>query len=136
MAEIVAHMNSRPAPADSPAWMAPLSGLLIAAALTVAGLAPDGTWPRLGTGVAGAALALLAGSLAGAVRSGERVGGVWGRVRRRWTVVLLSCVAIVLCSLTASPELRGVYAGAGIVCGLALWVALRAVGRVNPARRS
>ncbi|MFD6334582.1 hypothetical protein ACFWGI_34110 [Streptomyces niveus] len=60
------------------------------AALTVAGLAPDGTWPRLGTGVAGAALALLAGSPA----------------------------------------------GAGIVCGLALWGALRAVGRVNPARRS
>ncbi|MGW6509408.1 hypothetical protein [Streptomyces niveus] len=84
----------------------------------------DGTWPRLGTGAAGA------------VRSGERVGGVWGRVRRRWAVVSLSCVAIVLCSLTASPELRGVYAAAGVVCGLALWVALRAVGRVNPARRS
>ncbi|MFD4768542.1 hypothetical protein [Streptomyces niveus] len=136
MAEIVADMNSRPAPADSPAWVPPISGLLIAAALTVAGLAPDGTWPRLGTGVAGAVLALLAGSLAGAVRSGERVGGVRGRFRRRWAVVSLSCVAIVLCSLTASPELRGVYAGAGIVCGIALWVALRAVGRVNPARRS
>ncbi|MFE4611773.1 hypothetical protein ACFRK5_26015 [Streptomyces niveus] len=48
----------------------------------------------------------------------------------------LSGVAIILCSLTASPELRGVYAAAGVVCGLALWVALRAVGRVNPARRS
>ncbi|MFB8442885.1 hypothetical protein ACFC7A_27935 [Streptomyces niveus] len=129
-------MNSRSAPADSPAWVPPLSGLLIAAALTVAGLAPDGIWPRLGTGVAGAALALLAGSLAGAVRSGERVGGVWGRVRRGRAVVSLSCVAVVLCSLTASPELRGVYAAAGIVCGLALWVALRAVGRVNPARHS
>jgi threonine/homoserine/homoserine lactone efflux protein len=49
--------------------------------------------------------------------------------------VSLNCVAIV-CSLTASPEPRGVYVAAGIVCGLALWVALRAVGRVNPARRS
>ncbi|MEV8397883.1 hypothetical protein [Streptomyces niveus] len=83
----------------------------------------DGTWPRLGTGAAGA------------VGSGERVRGV-GRIRRRWAVVSLSRVAIVLCSLTASPELRGVYAAAGVVCGIALWVALRAVGRVNPARRS
>lgn len=129
-------MNSRPASANGSAWVPPVSGLLIAAALTVAGLAPDDTRLRLGTAAASAVLALLAGVPVLAVRTGEGMRGVWEGVRRRWAVVSLSCVAILLCSLTASPELRGLYAAVGVVCGIGLWIALRAVGRVNPARRS
>ncbi|MFC8074114.1 hypothetical protein ACFUN8_01075 [Streptomyces sp. NPDC057307] len=125
MAEILADMNSRPAPAHRPTWLPPVSGLLVAAALTVAGLAPDGAWPRLGTAAAGAALALLAGALVVAVRTREGIRGAWGGIRRRWAVVVLSCAAILLCSLGASPELRRMYVAAGVLGGGAMWVALR-----------
>ena len=76
MAETLAAMNTRPASANSSAWVPPVSGLLIGAAVTVAGLAPDDTRLRLAT------------------------------------------------------------AAAGILCGIGRWIALRAVGRVNPPQRS
>ncbi|MFJ4188907.1 hypothetical protein [Kitasatospora sp. NPDC089509] len=108
-----------------PGWAPPLCGLLVAGAITMAGLAPDDALLRLAAIAGGALLAALALAVLWRIRVRQGLHGIRGRARS--TVVdLATCAAVyVVLGLGAMPETRLVYAGLGVVAGVAAWLALR-----------
>jgi membrane associated rhomboid family serine protease len=108
-----------------PSWVPPVFGLLTAASITVAGLAPSNTWWRLATLVAGVAIAVSAGLLILAVRARQGIKGVRGPARKQWTTLVICGVAILISLFNSQPQMRWAFAGVGIAGGIAMWIVLR-----------
>lgn len=116
------HASARLAP---PPWVAPVSGLLIAGAIALGGLAPAAAWLRLVTIAAGVLLAVAAVLVALVPRSRRGIRGVRGPARDSWISILVSGIAFFISMTGAAPQTRWVYTGLGVVVGLVTWVALR-----------
>lgn len=108
-----------------PRWAPPVCGLLVWAAMALAGYSPSPGWLKALAILVGVLLALAAAAVVFGFRARQGVVGLRGPAREQWTTVLTACVAVLVCALGASPDLRWIFAGAGLVAGVYTWLTLR-----------
>ncbi|MFF1418796.1 hypothetical protein [Streptomyces sp. NPDC058280] len=108
-----------------PRWAPPTCAVLVAAALALAGAGSSNGLLKALTVAAGLLCALAAAQLVLRIRARQGVTGLRGPARQKWRSVAASCVAILICALTATPDTRWIWAGLGIVAGTYTWVSLR-----------
>ncbi|MEU2856449.1 hypothetical protein [Streptomyces syringium] len=107
-----------------PRWAPPLCGLLIAAAVALAGLAPQGIWWRLAALAAAAVLAVLARAVVLAIRTRQGVRGLRGPARKAQAALATSALAVFVVSLNTPGEVRWMYVAMGVAAGIIVWVTL------------
>lgn len=95
------------------------------AALWVGGSSPSPGWLKAATIVLGVLLALTAAYLVFNSRTRKGIAGLRGPAQQQWRDLVVACLAILVCAMASSPELRWIYAGVGVFAGCYTWWALR-----------
>ncbi|MFE7271145.1 hypothetical protein [Streptomyces sp. NPDC057623] len=108
-----------------PRWAPPVCGLLTAAGITLAGLAPASAQWRLVSIAIAVLLAVSARLLVLRIRARQGVRGIRGPARKTWTTLGLCAVAFLISANHAAPSTRGLYAAMGVGVGIFVWIVLR-----------
>lgn len=107
-----------------PGWAPPVCGVLVAAAVALAGLGPENGWLKLASVAGGVLCAAAAVGLLLGVRARQGISGLRGPAREKWRTVGVCCIAIVVSALASSPGTRWIYAAVGVGLGAYTWAAL------------
>jgi len=108
-----------------PLWVPPACGLMVGAAVALAGLAPASIWWRLAAVAAAVGLAVLARALVLGIRARQGVRGLRGPVLRTQATLIVTAAAFLVSALGSTAEIRWLYVAMGAVIAVVVWAMLQ-----------
>jgi membrane associated rhomboid family serine protease len=108
-----------------PRWAPVTCAVLVTAALSVGGYSPSPGWLKALAIAAGVAFALTAAYVVFRSRTRDGISGLRGPAHQRWSNLVTASLAVLVCALASSPDLRWIYMGVGAFAGIYTWWTLR-----------